>query len=189
MIIMKQILRFGLFLVLLLQGISINAQSNYTLGGGSGQLDIRMNSNGSFEVLRGGTRQIFQYTPAFALKFSGSAMSYQGGSSINDSHSNLTVLSAVDGGITNSGTLQYRTKVYSGTHSGSSFSVTVTYIYDTSNPDYFVMQMTTDMRQISGGNTVSLGVGMDSFVNGCDEVRQLLFLMLPAGMEWMLAGI
>ena len=155
--IQKHILRLGVLLMLLLPGFSMNAaDTNYTLGGGSGQLDIRMQSGGLFNVYRNGQRQLFTTagSPLFTIK-------------IGSTNYRSLGLTSEDVESSNSGSLQTRTKKYSGTHSGRAFSVTATFIYDTSNPDYFVIETDLDLENITSG-TASFAFGFDSYVNACD---------------------
>ena len=153
--IQKYTLKLGVFLMLLIQAFSLNAaDTNMTLGGGSGQLDIRLMSNGNFHVFRNGDRQIFRDANVFVITIGGT--SYES-----------SALNREDVESSNSGTHQTRAKKYSGTHSGKAFSVTITFIYDTSTPDYFIIKSDVDMENITSG-AVSLAFGFDAYVNGCD---------------------
>ena len=169
----KYFLGIGLVLAMLLQGILLNAQDTHMqLGGGAGQLDIRMfngtvanvptsasqnTTKGTFQIYRDGARQMFSSngTPIFSIRL---------GTTVYTS-SNFTIADGVTNVV---GTRQECSKIFTHQHGGNSFTVTVKFIYNTSNPDYFVIESELDLRNIPASTAVALAYGYDAYPNGCD---------------------
>lgn len=138
---------------------NVNAQnSNLTLGGGTGELSINFMSTGYFTIHRGGVRQLYGSEPLFGVRIG------------------TTNYSSIDASLTRGGdisvdrgSIQERTKVFSGVHNGSPFSLTVKMIYNKSNPNYLTIETIIDASNINSAEVISYGYGFDTFVNGCDK--------------------
>ena len=142
---------------LLLQSLILPAQNNdLKLGGGTGQLDIRMQANGMYQIFRNGNEnQFYSSTPIFAIRFGSTSYA-----------SNIFTIG--NDVIVNNGTRQERTKTFTHTHEGNAFSIIMKFTYNTSNPDYMVKEATLDLTNIPPGTDISFAYGWDAYVNGCD---------------------
>ncbi|MDR2809659.1 MAG: hypothetical protein LBB84_03765 [Tannerellaceae bacterium] len=67
------------------------------------------------------------------------------------------------------GIQQHVTKRFSGTYEGSSFSVTLTLKYNTTNPEYLVKEAVLDMSHIPSNTPIIFAYGWDTFVNTSDN--------------------
>ncbi|MDR0660845.1 MAG: gliding motility-associated C-terminal domain-containing protein [Prevotellaceae bacterium] len=156
--------------ILLLCSNSVTAQNNtFDIGGGPGELKILVTTNGKYHVQRESfpgsgiwEDQFYQdmgsYASLFAIKI---------GNDIYRSNNpaDFTIGNDV---ITTSGTRGEYSKKFSGNHYGEPFSVTVKVTYDTSNPDYFLLDATINADNITTGQPISYAYGFDAYVNGCD---------------------
>ncbi|MFV0419703.1 MAG: T9SS type A sorting domain-containing protein [Dysgonomonas sp.] len=160
---MKILYKILLFVVCSLFALSYtNAQNgNLTLGGGAGELAINYLSTGSFSILRNGEKQVYGNEPLFGIRIG---------------NTNYTSGSLSRGGdiSVNRGTIQERTKVFSGTHNGSAFSLTVKMVYNKSNPNYLTIEAVIDASNIKTSEVMSYGYGFDTYVNGCDKAAAFI---------------
>lgn len=155
---------------------TLNAQNGLiTIGGGSGQLRITLNTTGGFNVERESSpgsgvwqKQIFYAdTPLFALSIDGQVYctneavpSFIGGDiALSPGNDNVSVV----------GSRGEYSKTFTGSHNGEPFSVVITVIYDTSNPDFFVFVSKIDSRNITGNPVIHFAYGYDAYVNNSDS--------------------